>query len=74
MATSRIVISDEKILDLIKSNTVGIGQVFRYMNILPIFKLCAAGKTQDELWREYTLEADGISCHIREVFRIEAFE
>lgn len=59
---------------MIKSNTVGIGQLFRYLNILPIFKLMAAGKTEYELWREYSLEADGITCQIREVFTLSTFK
>lgn len=42
-ATSEISITDPTIYALLESETVGIGQLFRYLNVLPEFELLDAG-------------------------------
>jgi len=54
---------------LIQSKEIGIGQLFRYLNILPSFSLIDAGKTlENRLWRIYILRCDGLICIIQENF------
>ena len=62
-------ITREEILAEVIDNKVGIGQLFRYLHILPEFELLEADKTSDNtLWRLYRLTADGVTCTIKEVF------
>jgi chorismate-pyruvate lyase len=44
VATSVITVHDQQCRNLVASGTVGIGQLFRYLNILPEFHLHGAGK------------------------------
>jgi hypothetical protein len=54
---------------LVESGKVGLGQLFRYQNVLPEFILKSAGPTeQGGFWRNYTLECSFMTCHIHEVF------
>jgi len=39
VAKTRVILSDESAIDLIAKNTVGIGQLFRHLGILPDFQL-----------------------------------
>lgn len=67
-ASSTITIQDEHILFLITEQNVGIGQLFRYLNILPEFQLINLGRSEEVFWREYYLKSPGIECRIKEVF------
>jgi chorismate-pyruvate lyase len=54
---------------LVESGHVGLGQLFRYLDILPEFELLEAGPTpQGGCWRKYTLSCKYVTCHIQEVF------
>lgn len=82
VATSVITVQDEQCRNLVASGTVGIGQLFRYLNILPEFHLHDAGKStiqpsqhQHEyndggggFWRDYTLSCPQLTCRIHEEF------
>ncbi|KAI9091723.1 hypothetical protein DFS34DRAFT_634669 [Phlyctochytrium arcticum] len=67
-ASSTIHISAPDLLDLITVKQVGIGQLFRYLNILPEFELVEAGKEGGKVWRRYVLRSRGVECFIHEVF------
>ncbi|KAJ3320619.1 hypothetical protein HDV06_005137 [Boothiomyces sp. JEL0866] len=73
VAESTISISDGKIIELIESNTVGIGQLFRYLNLLPEFVLLDVGRTLSGFWRVYLLKSPGIVCEIKETFPDDLF-
>ncbi|KAJ3255995.1 hypothetical protein HK103_005802 [Boothiomyces macroporosus] len=73
VAESTITITDGKIIQLIESKTVGIGQLFRYLNILPEFVLLEAGREPDSFWRVYLLKSPGIVCKIKEIFPNDLF-
>ncbi|KAL5036098.1 hypothetical protein RTP6_003700 [Batrachochytrium dendrobatidis] len=67
-AKSSITLSSPKYIEMIKSNQVGIGQLFRYVNILPEFELLMVRRDKDYLIRKYSLETKGIQCVITESF------
>ncbi|CAG8571059.1 219_t:CDS:2 [Paraglomus occultum] len=67
-ATSDVVISDNKVVDMIENEGVGIGQLFRYLGKLPTFDLHCVGRTSLTWWRLYTLHITGVDCRIKEVF------
>ena len=52
---------------------VGLGQLFRYLDILPEFELHDAGPHPSEtgggFWREYSLRCAELTCDIDEDFR-----
>ncbi len=61
-------------VELVLEKKVGLGQLFRYLDVLPTFTLLAVGRGPDgACWREYTLEARGIHCRIRETFSANLF-
>lgn len=60
-------------MSLVVEQKVGIGQLFRYLHILPEFELLDAGKDAETLWRLYRLKADGVTCVIKEVFPANLF-
>jgi len=54
---------------LVESGQVGLGQLFRHLNILPEFALQEAGPTDEGgFWRLYTLTCPQVSCSITEQF------
>jgi hypothetical protein len=57
---------------LVESGQVGLGQLFRYLDILPEFELRDAGpypmETGGGFWRDYTLRCAELSCDIHEDF------
>ena len=60
-----------------ESGEIGIGQLFRYLDILPEFELHNAGlhsKDAGGFWREYTLKCAELTCDIREDFRSGMWE
>jgi hypothetical protein len=67
---STITVTDKKIRKLIESGEVGIGQVFRYLSILPNFKLIWIKRklNNQQLIRQYTLSIPGFECLITETF------
>lgn len=68
-ADSVVEVHSREVEDLVESGQVGIGQLFRHFNILPDFRLLAAGPiAEGGFWRNYTLESDLVTCSIREVF------
>ncbi|KAJ3290151.1 hypothetical protein HDU76_007435 [Blyttiomyces sp. JEL0837] len=67
-ATSTVVLTDERYLKLVAEQNVGIGQLFRYLNILPEFDLRNVGRDSTKFWRRYTLSSPGVICDIEEVF------
>ncbi len=58
----------------LEAEKVGVGQLFRFYNILPKFSLLEAGRTPDGFWRYYQLDSDVVLCSIREEFRADTFE
>ena len=67
-ATSVITVHDALCQSLVESRQVGLGQLFRYLNILPEFELQDAG-VHPCFWREYSLQCSELSCQIHEEFR-----
>jgi chorismate-pyruvate lyase len=76
VATSTVIITSKQILKLVldESTQIGIGQVFRNLNILPFFHLSNIGKQDGTFYRDYILKSDGMECNIHEVFPIDLFE
>ncbi|KAJ3188851.1 hypothetical protein HDU85_004565 [Gaertneriomyces sp. JEL0708] len=72
-ARSTVVISDPNYLRLLLEQQVGIGQLFRYLSILPEFELIQVGRSPDTFWREYELRSAGVLCRIREEFPDKVF-
>ncbi|TPX69978.1 hypothetical protein SpCBS45565_g02034 [Spizellomyces sp. 'palustris'] len=72
-AKSTVTITDPEYLRLILEQQVGIGQLFRYLNILPEFELLQVGRTVHSFWREYDLRSNGVNCRIREEFPLGVF-
>lgn len=72
-AHSIITVFDPLCQKLVESNEVGLGQLFRYLDILPEFELHNAGpypkETGGGFWREYSLKCAELSCFIHEDFR-----
>jgi hypothetical protein len=67
-ATSQITILDDDCIQLVESKTVGLGQLFRYLDILPNFTLLDAGYQDESMWRIYELTCRQLSCRIEERF------
>lgn len=74
-ATSRVRIYDEGLLDALKNQHVGIGQLLRWKNLHPAFTLHDAGRNDHGgMWRFYSLECrDMIEFDILEEFTDNAF-
>ena len=75
VATSEIVVHDAACQALVESGQVGLGQLFRFLDVLPTFDLHDGGPLLLEstgknggFWRDYTLECPELSCRIREEF------
>ena len=68
-ADSFIRVHDVECQALVESGHVGLGQLFRYLDVLPEFELLEAGPTpQGGCWRLYTLSCKYVTCRIQEVF------
>lgn len=75
VATSTVTLTREDCIDAVERRGVAIGQMFRHLNIMPRFRLHGVGEQADaRFWREYTLEADGCCCRIREVIMESVFD
>lgn len=65
----QIEVHSEECLEAVEQRKVGVGQLFRYLNVLPTFRLLKAGRdTNGSLWREYTLSCPQLTCTFTEVF------
>ncbi|KAL3933821.1 MAG: hypothetical protein SGBAC_010229 [Bacillariaceae sp.] len=68
-ADSAVQVHNAEWRSLVQSGKMGLGQLFRYQNVLPEFILHAAGPTADGgFWRNYTLECSSMTCLIHEEF------
>ena len=73
-ATSKVFVHDYECQRLVDSGKVGIGQLFRYLNVLPEFELQSAGPNTNGngddggFWRQYTLTSSMVTCEIHESF------
>lgn len=83
VARSVIKLTRPDVIEAVKKG-VAIGQLFRHLNIMPVFELIGASFEEDEsknmdlegavkFWREYTLENEGIHCRIKETLRKDLF-
>ena len=53
----------------IEERNIGVGQLFRFLGVLPSFNLLGAGRNADgELWREYELSCPQVRCRFVETF------
>lgn len=69
MADSTVQVHSVHCRKLVESGQVGLGQLFRYLNILPEFALQQAGPTlEGGFWRHYTLKCAEVTCSIHEQF------
>ncbi|KAJ3227286.1 hypothetical protein HK099_002650 [Clydaea vesicula] len=75
-AVSTIKVSNEDYIDLIENQKVGVGQLFRYCNLLPEFVLLNVGKNEEKkiFFRFYILKSNGIEINIKETFPLNVFE
>lgn len=75
IATSTVTISDLEMMSLVMNEAlgIGIGQIFRHLNILPSFNLVRVGRQKDVFFRDYVLSSRGIECEIHESFPDDLF-
>ncbi|KAI9332840.1 hypothetical protein BDR26DRAFT_869023, partial [Obelidium mucronatum] len=74
-ATSTVTLWNPEHLRLVDQEKIGIGQLFRYLNILPDFELLQVGRDGNSFWRVYTLSSgDDVKCVLKEVFPNGVFE
>lgn len=66
-------VSSPEIFSLLSEKGYGLGQLFAYLRLLPTFTLLSYGKTEELLYRTYTLEIEGLKCTITEVFPASLF-
>ena len=68
-AKGKIELLDDDCIEAVESKNVGVGQLFRYMGLLPSFELLGAGHNeQGELWRTYILSTAKLTCTFTETF------
>ena len=74
-AHSAVHLTSRPLYEDVKGGKIGLGQLFRSMNVLPRFTLLAAGHKEDGcLWRMYELRAAGIATRILETFPAEVLK
>lgn len=77
-AHSIITVYDPLCQKLVESGEVGLGQLFRHLDILPEFELHNAGpypaRSGGGFWREYTLKCAELSCDIHESFQAHMWD
>lgn len=74
-AKGKIELLDDSCVEAIESKAVGVGQLFRFLGVLPTFELQSAGHNGDgQLWRRYTLSAPQLSCTFLETFEANFLE
>lgn len=72
-ADSEIGLKNPRALELVKAETLGLGQIMEFLGIRPAFKLVEVGQDDSSFWRVYTLEGAGITYQIREDFPAELY-
>ena len=86
-ATSIISVQCSECIQLIEDGSVGLGQMFRYLNKLPTFSLLDAGRSElmdnssnndvnefhGGLWRTYELQCEELTCLIHEEFHKDSW-
>lgn len=84
-ATSIISVRSPHCIGLIEDGSVGLGQMFRYLDKLPTFSLLDAGRAAEKeeedsanefrggLWRTYELQCEELTCLIHEEFHRDAW-
>ena len=88
-ATSIIHVQSPSCVQLIEDGSVGLGQMFRYLDKLPTFSLLDAGRQQRStkdstsgddnifeggMWRTYELQCEEMTCLIHEEFSRDAWD
>jgi len=74
-ATSVITVHSSECAELVRSEVIGIGQLFRHLDKLPTFALLDAGRTREGgLWRSYQLQCKELTCNIREELSVNVWE
>lgn len=68
IAKTTAVITDPEWERVMDNERLSVGALFRRFNTLPTFKLHAAGVVAGGCWRQYELQASGLTCHIHETF------
>lgn len=70
VAESTVHVHSPECQRLVESGAIGLGQLFRYLNLLPEFELQNAGPTPEGgFWRQYTLDCPGmVTCNVHETF------
>lgn len=68
-AIGTIELYSEDCTKAIEERNVGVGQLFRYLGVLPSFTLLQAGRKADGcLWRQYELSCPQLRCRFVETF------
>eukprot|EP01038_Epipyxis_sp_PR26KG_P008889 gene8889-11988_t len=70
-AKGKIIIYDPECIDAVAAKKIGIGQLFRYLGVLPTFSLLTFGRNSDDnsLFRDYELSSPQLKCRFRETFK-----
>ena len=80
-AVSRVTLHSAICVEAVEQKSIGIGQLFRHLDILPRFRLLQAGRSDTNsdrassdapyaggVWRSYELRCKDLSCDISEYF------
>lgn len=68
-AVGKIELYSEICKKAIEEKNIGVGQLFRFLGVLPSFKLLSSGRNPDgALWRVYDLSCPQIRCRFVETF------
>ena len=74
-AIGTIELYSDECVQAIEEKNVGVGQLFRYLGVLPSFLLLKAGRETDgRLWREYELSCPQLRCRFVETFAPQFLE
>lgn len=68
LASSRIVVSNEELVDRILEEKLGLGQILQWHGVKPKFVLHDVGNSKSQFWRQYSLMAPDIVYDIKETF------
>lgn len=64
-----IEIFDQECVAAIESRKVGVGQLFRFLGVLPAYRLLSAGRAPGGgIWRDYELSCSKFKCRFKETF------
>ena len=74
-AIGTIELYSDECVQAIEEKNIGVGQLFRYLGVLPSFQLLKAGRETDgHLWREYELSCPQLRCRFVETFAPQFLE